>query len=58
MQNYELMTSNELKSVYDDLASKFEVTRMQMMELHQSMLQISQEAVKIKDIIVKRGGKI
>lgn len=58
MQNFEIMTIQELKDKYNNLSEQFEMARQTMIESHNIMLNASKEANQIKDIIEKRGGQL
>lgn len=55
--NYTLMTNKELTEKYDELNSLFKESQEKLKENYLTMIKLSEEAIKIKEILNKRNGK-
>lgn len=56
--NYNLLSNNELHKKYEELTKLFREAQEVLKEKYVLMTEYSEESVKIKEIIKKRGGKI
>ena len=55
--NYNMLMTKELYEMYNKLNEEFKVAQDSLKEQYLIMVQTSQKAVKIKEIIEKREGK-
>lgn len=58
MEDYNIMSNNELTEKYKELVDKFAEAQTQLKENYETMIHCSNESNKIKEILNKRGTKI
>ena len=56
--NYELMSTKELKDLYLDVENDFKEKQKTLKNAYDSMILLSEQALAIKNIIKKRGGNL
>ena len=56
--NYELMSTKELKDLYLDVENDFKEKQKTLKNVYDSMILLSEQALAIKNIIKKRGGNL
>lgn len=56
--NYNILSNGELIEKRNELLRQFEESQQKLKENYLEMVKCSEEAIKIKEIITKRGGKV
>lgn len=58
MEDYNILSNKELTEKYQELVEEFTKAQTQLKENYETMVHCSNESIKIKDILNKRGAKI
>lgn len=57
-RNYNILSNNELTQIVEEYTAIFEIAQNNLKENYETMVNYSNEIIKIKDILNKRGVKI
>lgn len=58
MEDFNLLSNKELTEKYNSYVKEFELAQQQLKENYSIMVHCSNEAIKIKEILNKRGTKL
>lgn len=56
-KNWNLLSNNQLEEERDNLEKEYEKKQVQMLQLHEEMVQISTDYKNLSEILNKRQGK-